>query len=239
MMFLRPLASRRVLLSAAAAAGAATLKSDDKLPIYPAPDPELVLQEIPTELEKQLGVARRHASLAYDQGYSKVQGVVDKWIAVEQRVERRIKSFKSPNEDLAPGIFYIGVASLTGSIVGRSTLILRLLLPPIFFVASANHFLPETTNNISSYLNSLERQYAPELAKKHDELRVSTKQQLTAGRTVWEDGKTRLESGIRWSAGKIEDNTGLQLRKALGWTEEKGREVVHAVERKAEEILSK
>ncbi|KZT37692.1 hypothetical protein SISSUDRAFT_828146 [Sistotremastrum suecicum HHB10207 ss-3] len=238
-MLLRPLASRRLLLSAAGVAGAASLKSDDKLPIYPASDPELVLQEVPIELEKQIGVARRHVSMIYDQGYSKVQGVVDKWISVEQRVERRIKSFKSPNEDLAPGIFYVGVASLTGSIVGRSTLLLRFLLPPIFFVASAHHFLPETTHNITSYLNSLERQYAPELAKQHDELRVSTKRQLEAGRGVWEDGKGRLESGIRWSAGKIEDTTGLQLRKALGWTEEKGREVVRSVEKKAEEILSK
>jgi len=58
------------------------------LGIYPEPDPEIVLQETTSELERQIGVARRAVADVYLKGHQEVQGVVSKWIGVEQAVER-------------------------------------------------------------------------------------------------------------------------------------------------------
>ncbi len=58
-----------------------------QLPIYPTPEPELILVETPSELEKQIGVARRALTDTYLDAHARVQGVVSRWIGVEQAVE--------------------------------------------------------------------------------------------------------------------------------------------------------
>ena len=47
-----------------------------------------MLQETPSELERQIGVARRAVTDVYLKAHQEVQGVVSKWIGVEQAVER-------------------------------------------------------------------------------------------------------------------------------------------------------
>ena len=59
-----------------------------QLPIYPVPEPEVVLVETPSELEKQISVARRAVTATYDDAHSRIQAVVPRWIGVEQAVER-------------------------------------------------------------------------------------------------------------------------------------------------------
>ena len=43
--------------------------------------------ETPSELEKQIGVARRALTDTYLDAHSRVQAVVSRWIGVEQAVE--------------------------------------------------------------------------------------------------------------------------------------------------------
>ena len=84
-------------------------------------------------------------------------------------VTGRVKSLIPPDENLTPGALYVGVAALTGSVLARQRgLFLRFLLPPTLFVLSMNHFLPKTTQNISDYVMSLEREYAPGFAHTHE-----------------------------------------------------------------------
>jgi organizing structure protein 2 len=81
----------------------------------------------------------------------------------------RIKSIISPDEPLTPGALYVGVATLSGSIVARNRILpTRLLLPPIFLMTTAQHFLPKTTHNFSAYLGSLEDKYFPTVSQKHE-----------------------------------------------------------------------
>ena len=47
-----------------------------------------MLEETPSELERQIGIARRAVVDVYLKGHKEVQGVVSKWIGVEQAVER-------------------------------------------------------------------------------------------------------------------------------------------------------
>ena len=72
-----------------------------------------------------------------------------------------MKSLVAPDEPLTPGILYVGVATLTGSVLARNRIFWRLTLPPALFILSLNHFLPKTSHNVSSYLGSLEDAHFP------------------------------------------------------------------------------
>ena len=56
--------------------------------IYPTSPPELILVETPSELEKQIGVARRATQETLSEVQAQLQGVITKWIGVEHAVER-------------------------------------------------------------------------------------------------------------------------------------------------------
>ncbi|GBE78867.1 hypothetical protein SCP_0200640 [Sparassis crispa] len=63
-------------------------------------------------------------------------------IGVEEAVEKRVKSLVAADEPVTPGILYVGVATVTGSIFARNCgLFTRALLPPTLLVLSLNHFL--------------------------------------------------------------------------------------------------
>ena len=61
-----------------------------QLPIYPLSQPEIVLQDSPSELEQYIGGVRRAATATYVDAYGRVQDVVSKWIGIEQAVERAL-----------------------------------------------------------------------------------------------------------------------------------------------------
>ncbi|KAL0573047.1 hypothetical protein V5O48_008906, partial [Marasmius crinis-equi] len=215
----------------------------EKLPIYSQPEPEILLQEVPSELERQIGVARRHLFAGYKETHSQVQGVVSKWIGVEHAVENRVKAIISPEESLTPGILYVGVATLTGSIITRSrALPIRLLVPPTLLALSLNHFLPKTTDNLTAYFSSLERTYFPNLADKHAVANAHSAMAWERLKEATASGRNSFYRGVEGGVEKIQEATGLKLKETLGWgkdvsqqVEERVVEVVHAAEAKLEE----
>ncbi|EEB90332.1 hypothetical protein MPER_11472 [Moniliophthora perniciosa FA553] len=96
------------LLAAGVAATLSTPLDREKRPIYPQPDTEILVQEVPSELERQIGIARKSLTATYREAHGHVQGLVSRWIGVEQAVEHRVKSIISPEESLNPGILYVG-----------------------------------------------------------------------------------------------------------------------------------
>ena len=46
------------------------------------------MQEVPSELERQIGQVRRAVTNTYLDAHGRVQDVVSRWIGVEQSVER-------------------------------------------------------------------------------------------------------------------------------------------------------
>jgi len=61
--------------------------SSTQLPIYPSPQPDVVLLDTPSELEKYIGSARRKVTGVYTDAHAHVQGVVSQWIGIEHAVE--------------------------------------------------------------------------------------------------------------------------------------------------------
>lgn len=109
----------------------------------------------------------------------------------------------------------------------------RFLLPPIFLVASANHFLPETTGNLSSYFGSLEETYFPSLSEKHDVAKAHSQMTWEKVKDATVSSREQLNRGAMAAVEKVQEVTGLKLRETLGWTsekvEEQKREIVQGV----------
>jgi len=234
---------KRTLLSASVAGTAVGLhESSAKLSIYPSPTPDILLVDSPSELENHISVVRRKVLQTYAQAHSHIQGWVTSWIGVEHAVEHRVKSIISPNEPLTPGLLYAGIATLTGSIIARNRMLAtRLLLPPIFLIASANHFLPETIGNLSSYFGSLEETYFPSLSEKHDVAKAHTQMTWEKVKEATASSREQLNRGAIVTVEKVQEVTGLKLRETLGWVsgnvEEQRQEIVKAAKSVIDENL--
>jgi len=168
---------------------------------------------------------------------------VSKWIGIEHAVERasslvpsfspnyalasvlnaphsvldRVKSLIAPDEPLTPGLLYVGVASLTGSILARNrTIFSRFLFPPAFFYLSFKFFLPKTLQNVSDYAGSLEEKHFPNLAHKHAVATAHSRMTWDRLRTAGVDGRDKLQDGLGSAVRKFQEVTGLKVEEALG-----------------------
>lgn len=103
-------------------------------------------------------------------------------------------------------------------------LLTRFLLPPIFLVTSANHFLPETTGNLSFYFGSLEERYFPYLSQKHDVANAHTQMTWEMLKDATASSREQLNRGAIAAVEKVQEMTGLKLRETLGWTTDKVEE---------------
>ncbi len=142
----------------------------------------------------------------------------------------RVKSLISPTEPVTPGILYVGIATLSGSVFARNRIILtRLALPPTLLILSMNQFLPQTTHNIRAYLSDLEDTYLPTFAQKHE----TGKAHSTMG---WEmlkekvaSGRESFGNGVESAVDKLQEATGLKVKEAMGWGNRVESKVLDAV----------
>lgn len=211
-----------------------------KLSIYPTPIPELILLDTPSALEKRIGMVRREITGYYTGVHSKAQGIIDRWISVEEKVETRIKSFRDPTEPLNPGLLYTGISALTTSVLTRSrALPIRILLPPAALASAFAYFLPGTASRVGSYAEELEDRYVPRFG----EIRRTS---VAHSSIAWERakngaaaGRESLNNGVKGIVESIEQGTGLNL-KAMGWTQEAKKEaqsVASVVQRDIKEAI--
>ncbi|KAG5650538.1 hypothetical protein H0H81_011881 [Sphagnurus paluster] len=234
---------RRAILTTSVAATGVVLHTSperEKLSIYPHQTPDILLVDTPSALEEQIGVARRKFIKAYCDTHSQVQGVISRWIGVEHAIENRVKAIISPNESLTPGLLYVGVATLTGSIIARSRFIgARLFLPPVFLFASAQQFLPQTTANLKAYLGLLEDTYFPNFSKKHAIANAHTRMTWDHIKDATQNSREWVTHGAEVAVDKVQEATGLKLKETMGWAQKQAEvkviEAANAVEQRASE----
>lgn len=149
----------------------------------------------------------------------------------------RVKSIIAPDEPLTPGVLYVGVATLTGSIIARNRFLLaRLVLPPTLFFLSLNHFLPKTSHNLSEYFGSLEETYFPTFAEKHAIANAHTLMTWEMAKDATRDGREKMGEGLASLIGKVQDATGLKLREGLGLSKERVAVASEITQQKVEEV---
>ncbi|THH05677.1 hypothetical protein EW145_g4617 [Phellinidium pouzarii] len=232
---------KKAFASAAAAAVVGfQVAPREKLSIYPEPEPQLVLVDTPSELERRIGTTRESLTANYKDSYAYVHGWVYKWINIEHAVEQRIKSFKAPEEQLTPGALYVGVATLSGSIIARSRgLPTRFLLPPTLLVLSLNHFLPKTAAKIGEYVSDLEHTYVPRVAQFTDTAVAHTRMSWEMAKAKTSEGRAAVEKGVISAVGAVQDATGLKIREALGLGRTMGEDVVTIAQERGKEAVKK
>ena len=201
--------------------------------------------DAPSVLETQIGVARRAVTGVARDVHARVHGVVSQWIGIEHAVERasfpfphpslyrpdthtfrfiscliflgRVKALVAPDEPLTPALLYVGVASLSGSILARNRSVLtRVLLPPTFFLLSFHHFLPKTSQNVSAYAGALEEAHLPTLAQKHAVAIAHAHMTWERYRAAVIDGRDTIQEGLGGAVRKVQELTGLKVHEALG-----------------------
>ncbi|KAI0002499.1 apolipo protein O-domain-containing protein [Russula compacta] len=201
------------------------------------PQREIVVVDSPSVLETQIGVARRAVIGVARDVHARVHGAVSQWIGIEQAVERRVKALIAPDEPLTPALLYVGVASLSGSILARNrSVFARVLLPPTFFLLSSKYFLPKTTQNVSAYVGSLEEQHFPSLAQKHAVAIAHTHMTWEHLRAAGIRGRDTVQDGLGSAVRKVQELTGLKVQEALSsGATTTSKAVEKATEKKGEE----
>ncbi|KAJ9112696.1 hypothetical protein QFC22_006198 [Naganishia vaughanmartiniae] len=137
------------------------------------------------------------------------------------------KSVLPKNEPLTPGILYIGVAGLAGSVLARNrNILVRLLLPPTLLVASSPYFLPQTSANVRAYLSQVEDTHFPELAATHRAVNAQLGE--TFSTALDKVQHVSQEAGVVGSkvVRGVEETTGLRLGEALGRARETAEDAV-------------
>ncbi|RUP09761.1 apolipo protein O-domain-containing protein [Jimgerdemannia flammicorona] len=187
-----------------------------KLSIYDEEQPEIILVEHPTRVEHGVAYTKKFLNETHAEGRTQLQNLTDQWIKLEQTIETTVNETIAPGEKALPGLIYVGVGALAGTIVARNRgFFLRVTAPILFAAAASNYFLPKTTRNVFLHLHRLEQQ-SPTLVSAHQS----------------------ISDAARQARGQI-DETVSQLRRAVpGGQEEKPetggkakREVEAAVER--------
>ncbi|EPQ55566.1 hypothetical protein GLOTRDRAFT_138456 [Gloeophyllum trabeum ATCC 11539] len=226
---------RHALAASVGALAVSHESSKEKLPIYPQPEPPIIVLDEPSELERQIGSVRRQVVGAYSNAHAKVQGAVSRWIGVEHAVESRVKSLIDPSEEITPGLLYTTIATLSTSIVTRSrSLPVRFVLPPTAFLVSLSYFLPKTSANVSAYTTELEERYFPTLAEKHAIARAHSGMLVERIKDGYQSGREQMGAGLGKGVDWAQGVTGLKIREALGWSED----VLEGAEARARSVTS-
>ncbi|KAL7421884.1 hypothetical protein Q5752_003656 [Cryptotrichosporon argae] len=200
-------------------------KNGDKLPIYPAPEPTLTLVETPHPLAPHIATAREATTGVLGQARDVVEQGVSRWIGFERKVEHEIKTVLPADEPLTPGLIYVLVSGLTGSVLTRTrSFPLRFLAPPLFTLAAFPYFLPKTSARVRAYLSELEDAHFPDFAARHDRvvggLEAHWAMALDRVRGAGAAAKGWSEDAVRG----VESSTGLKVGDAV----RRGREAVDA-----------
>lgn len=167
---------------------------------------------VQTELERQIGSARRTVSHLTTDTRHTVRSLVDRWISVEQSVEGQVKSLIPASEPLTPGLLYVGVATLAGSIFTRYRAFpIRLLTPPLALVVSLNHFNPRLASNLGDYYTQLEQKYAPSLTEHRRSWQKQAQSYVDSTAKNIHELKDKTEESVRSGLQSVEQQTGLKV----------------------------
>ncbi|KAI1482699.1 apolipo protein O-domain-containing protein [Daldinia eschscholtzii] len=130
-----------------------------------------------------------------------VNGAIDSAFHLEQSFTETIASLAPPRESgekLMPGLVYVLVASMAGSIITRNrNIVLRASLPLAFGVGAGWLLLPVTMTNVSDLLWRYERRF-PAVADAH----LKTRQSI---QDAWRFARVHVDVGKNYVDQKVSD----------------------------------
>lgn len=89
---------------------------------------------------------------------------------------------------------------------------IRLISPPLFFLASINYFLPKTSHNLALYYKEVEAAHLPPAVKEQREALVnSTRGLWSKGEEQAHVAAKKVEGGWKEGLAKVQEGTGLKV----------------------------
>jgi organizing structure protein 2 len=125
---------------------------------------------------------------------SKLETSADDLLASAFSAERTVSSTiaslapsRESGEKVMPGVLYVLVAAMGGSVLTRNrNFVLRTITPLAFGITAANVVIPNTTHNVGQLIWRWEQKYAPSVAKAHEDGQARTVKFVATG---WEHSK--------------------------------------------------
>lgn len=136
---------------------------------------------------------------------------------------------------MTPGIIYVLVAGLTGSVLTRTRAFpLRFLAPPTFALAALPYFLPKTAHNLRDYISEFEDNNMPEFAAQHDQFNSNLE-------LHWQMIKDRLH-GVGHEARQLSSKAAQSVESATGLrvadAARRGRQELHEAKHRVSEATT-
>lgn len=146
----------------------------------------------------------RHACSAEDA----VNRTMDRAFHLEKSFTDTIASLAPPpesGEKLMPGLVYVLVAAMAGSIVTRrSNILLRATVPAAFGVGMGWTAIPHTMRNTSDLAWKYEQRY-PVVAQGHLQIKDSWRQGVSFARVHTQLGRDKLEEKVKGARETVEE----------------------------------
>ena len=154
----------------------------------------------PTDrLAVQIGKARLALYQQAVRAEDGINNALTETLRLEHSFTSTIRSLAPPKESgerVFPGVLYVLVASMAGSIITRNrNILLRATVPAAIGVAAANAVLPITSRNVGDLVWKYEERY-PVLADAH----LRTKERVTQ---FFETGKAHSAMGVGMIQNKV------------------------------------
>jgi organizing structure protein 2 len=152
-----------------------------------------------------------------------------------------VKSVIPKDETLTPGLIYVLVAGLTGTVLTRTrSFPVRFLAPPLFTLAALPYFLPQTAHNLRRYVSDLEDKHAPELAASHDRFNQALELHWHMGLDKLRGASDEARVWSSQAVHSVEEATGLKVAEAVRLGQDRVQvakaKVAEAAERTTEKI---
>ncbi|KAH8144611.1 uncharacterized protein LAJ45_11379 [Morchella importuna] len=172
----------------------------------PAPEPSVSTPEshtrtpTPTDrLAVHIGTARRfvtaHAALAQRE----IDSAFSKYLSVESTVTSTIASLAPPRsseEKVVPGLLYVAVSTMAGSIlVRRRMLPIRVVTPLVVAVGAGWYFMPETSRNVGDLVWEWEKK-VPQVAETHLAVREGVEKSIRESARVLVESRKAVDGVV-------------------------------------------
>lgn len=166
----------------------------------------------PTPTDRLAGQIRRARLQLYNlstRAESSINNLMTRALRLETSFTNTVASLAPPktaNEPLVPGLVYVLVATMAGSIVSRNrNFLLRATVPVLFGVGAGWAVIPYTMRNVGDLVWFYERKY-PVVADTHLRIKEQTKH-------IYETGKAHTMGTIARAEGLVEEGR----EKMEGW----------------------
>ncbi|KTW26478.1 hypothetical protein T552_02959 [Pneumocystis carinii B80] len=138
-----------------------SILEDKKLPIYNKEENEVTLIKIPpSTLQLKISQSRNQLEKNVKDVSMRIENIVDKWIGIENKVEKFAKELVPSNGEIISGGIYVMIAGMAGLILTqRRSFSIRFMTPIFISLAASTIFLPETHRNFRNMIWKYKQNY--------------------------------------------------------------------------------